>query len=313
MQDCREIKGIVPVVVTPLERDGAVDLAGYERLIDFLVKCEVGGLWVLGTNSEDMNLSFSKRLVVAETVCRKNAGQLPIALGAGFFCMDDTFEFIDATQHLEFDAYHVIPYHPLLSLERLDRYYRRIADYAPKPLWLYTSANWSRPITPAFVEQLSNHRNIAGIKFSNRNTTDLLKVIGLAREGFQVITAVAKQLCVTLAMGSQGSTSSLASCLPEPMQEIYGRFQSGDWDGALAAQHRLNAFLDALPKGPHKDNFLPAAEEKYILSLRGICKEYTSSYYRDVNEEEKAAIRCALEEFDMFPVANSAAQGIMLS
>lgn len=299
MQACRLFKGVIPVVITPLNEDGSIDVASQERLIDFLVERQVGGLWALGTNSEDMNLSFRKRLQAAEAICNRNAGRLPLAIGAGFFCMDDTFEFIDATKHLEFDAYHVMPYHLLLSFDRLDWYYRRIADYAPKPLWLYTSANWARAITPAFVKKLSEHPNIAGIKFSNRNTTDLLNVISLTCDDFQVITAVAKQFCVTLGMGALGSTSSLGSCLPEPMQEIYDLFQAGDNQGALAAQHRLNNFLDALPKGTHKDNFLPAAEEKYILSLRGICKEYTSSYYRDVNEEEKATIRQALQKYHM--------------
>ena len=120
MQDCRQLKGIIPVVVTPLNEDGSIDVSGQEGLIDFLVEKEVSGLWALGTNSEDMNLSFRKRLQAAEAICTRNDGRLPIVLGAGFFCMDDTFDFIDATKHLEFDAYHVIPYHPLLSLERLD-------------------------------------------------------------------------------------------------------------------------------------------------------------------------------------------------
>ncbi|MCI0400595.1 MAG: dihydrodipicolinate synthase family protein [Gammaproteobacteria bacterium] len=309
MQECRLFKGVIPVVITPLDEDDSIDVAGQQRLIDFLIERQVGGLWALGTNSEDMNLSFRKRLQAAEAICKRNAGRLPLAIGAGFFCMDDTFEFIDATKHLEFDAYHVMPYHLLLSLDRLDWYYRRIADYAPKPLWLYTSANWARPITPGFVKNLSEHSNIAGIKFSNRNTTDLLTVISLARDGFQVITAVAKQFCITLSMGALGSTSSLASCLPEPMQEIYDLFQARDHQGALAAQLRLNEFLDALPKGTHKDNFLPAAEEKYILYLRGICKEYTTSYYRDVNEEEKVAIRHALAKYRMLPDFDTALAG----
>lgn len=52
-------------------------------------------------------------------------------------------------------------------------------------------------------------------------------------------------------------------------------------------------------KGPGKDNFIKAGEEKYILSLRGICRPFTMPYYRDINEEEKEIIRKALQEYNM--------------
>jgi 4-hydroxy-tetrahydrodipicolinate synthase len=85
------------------------------------------------------------------------------------------------------------------------------------------------------------------------------------------------------------------------MIAIYDLFQSGDYDAALREQYKLIDFLDALPKGARKDNFLTAAEEKYILSLRGICKEYTTSYYRDLTEDEKNRVREALKKYEMIP------------
>jgi 4-hydroxy-tetrahydrodipicolinate synthase len=85
------------------------------------------------------------------------------------------------------------------------------------------------------------------------------------------------------------------------MIAIYDLFQSGDYDAALKEQHKLIDFLDALPKGARKDNFLTAAEEKYILSLRGICQEYTTSYYRDLNEDEKNNVREAVKKYDIIP------------
>jgi 4-hydroxy-tetrahydrodipicolinate synthase len=300
MRACRELKGVIPVVQTPLNADGSIDHAGQARLIDFLVDAGVGGFWTLGTNSEDMNLTFAKRLEAAETLTKANRGRLPLVLGSGFFCMDDIRSFMDATRHLEFDAYHVMPYHPLLGLDGMEKFYRDLADYAPKPLWMYTSANWCRAFPPDFYAKLKDHPNIAGVKFSNSRTTDLITVSGLAEPGFQVITAVAKQFIMILSIGMAASTTSVAGALPEPLIEIYKFFQAGRHDEALATQRRLNAFLSRLPKRPQAWNFVPAAEEKYILSLRGICKPYVSSYYTTLNEAEQAEVRAALEEFGYF-------------
>src|SRR3990170_5904334 len=103
MKACRELKGVIPVVQTPLNADGSIDHAGQARLIEFLVNVGVGGFWTLGTNSEDMSLTFAKRLEAARTLTKTNRGRLPLVLGSGFFCMDDIRAFMDATRHLEFD------------------------------------------------------------------------------------------------------------------------------------------------------------------------------------------------------------------
>jgi dihydrodipicolinate synthase/N-acetylneuraminate lyase len=296
----RPVHGIVPVVSTPLTAEEDIDVKALRRLIEFLNKKNIGGLWVLGTGSEDMNLSFAKRIKVAQTACEANAGKTPLLLGAGFFAMEDILNFIQETGDLEFDGYHVMPYNPRLSLERLDWFYRHIADRCPKPLWMYTSGNWSKPVTPAFVSNLKPHPNIAGIKFSNRDTVAITEVAGLADDEFQVITAVASQLFACLSLGSKAHTSSLSCCLPEPMIEIYELYLKGNRDASLAAQRRVNVFLEEFSKNTKKDNFLQAADEKYILKLRGICSENVTSYYRQVNDEEKKRIEELLDSYRFF-------------
>ena len=56
----RPVLGIVPVVDTPLTSEEEIDVPALRRLIEFLNSKRIGGLWVLGTGSEDMNLSFDK-------------------------------------------------------------------------------------------------------------------------------------------------------------------------------------------------------------------------------------------------------------
>jgi 4-hydroxy-tetrahydrodipicolinate synthase len=296
----RPVRGIVPVVDTPLTAEENIDAPAMKRLIEFLNTQKIGGLWVLGTGSEDMNLSFAKRLRAAQTACEANAGKTPLILGAGFFALEDIFNFIRETETLEFDAYHVMPYNPKLSLDRVDWFYRHIADNCPKPLWMYVSGNWSRSVTPEFVENLKPHPNIAGFKFSNQDTVAITRITEMADEGFQVITAVASQLHACLCMGSKGHTSSLSCCIPEPMIDIYELYSRGEIAKSLAAQHRLNAFLRELSKNTKKDNFLWAADEKYILKLRGICDEHVTSYYRRIGEAEKERVRNLLAEYRFF-------------
>jgi 4-hydroxy-tetrahydrodipicolinate synthase len=84
------------------------------------------------------------------------------------------------------------------------------------------------------------------------------------------------------------------------MIEIYELFLQGKIEESLAAQHRLNDFLSELSQNTKTDNFLWAADEKYILKLRGICDEYVTSYYRQINEAEKARVKELLQKYNFF-------------
>ena len=306
MKEMRSVQGVVPVLLTPLTSSGDIDTEALEQLVEFLIARRIGGLWVLGTNSEDMALSFDKRLSVAHTVTRAVKGRVPVLMGCSFYALDDTLAFIKATQDLEFDAYHFIPYHPLYSLDRLEWHYRAIADRAPKPLWGYSSANWCRAIPPEFYERIKPHPNIAGVKFSSNNTVYCAKAISYDEPGFQVLTAVVACFHSNLALGVRGTTTSLASCLPEPVVAMYEAFRAGRLAESLEMQRRLNGYQDALPKKLKDDNFLPAAQEKYVLKLRGIGEPHVAGYYRAADKGEQAEIRAALTKYRMLPEAEAA-------
>ena len=292
----RQLKGVIPVLVTPFTSNGDVDEPALGRLVEYLNSKNIGGFWVLGTGAEDMNLTYQQRLRVAETVAEANMGQSPLVVGAGFFALQDSLNFINDIAHLNFDAYHVMPYHNLLSLERIEWLYKHLADHASKPLWMYTSANWCRFIPPDFIEKMKGYPNIAGVKFSTSNAVHAERVIALDDDGFQVITAVVRSFYASLCLGVRGGTTVEACPFIDPIVDIYEKFSAGDRSGALLAQRKLNRFLEQMPEAPGKDNFLKVAEGKYILSRKGICEPHMVGYYRDLTAAEKNAIDVLIKE-----------------
>jgi dihydrodipicolinate synthase/N-acetylneuraminate lyase len=157
----RKLHGIVPVLITPITKDGEVDEPALGRLVDYVNGYNIGGLWVLGTGGEDMSLTYQQRLRVAEVTVEANAGKTPLILGTGFFALKDSENFLNDTKLLNVDGYHYMPYHPLLSLNRIEWVYTFLAKIASKPLWMYTSANWCRSMPPEFVEKIKGSPNIA--------------------------------------------------------------------------------------------------------------------------------------------------------
>lgn len=294
----RLLNGVVPVLLTPMTNKHCVDVPSLEKLCELLLTKPIGGLWVLGTGAEDMSLSYSQRLVVAETVAKVNNGRVPLVVGCSFFSMTESLSFLDDTQHLNIDAYHAMPYHPLLSLERLKSWYENIALNAAFPLWMYTSANWARYIPPEFVKELSTNEKIVGVKYSTSNAVHMEQVAALANSEFQVLSAVVKTFYSNLCLGVKGGTTVEACAFINPIVDIYEAFQSNNLSLALSYQNKLNRFFEQMPVAPGADNFLRVAESKYILSRQGICSETMSGYYRELYTDEKQLICRLLDEHD---------------
>ena len=291
----RRLQGIIPVKQTFFNKDGSIDEKTTINHLKYLSSLDIGGLWVLGTGSEDMNLSFSKRKKIAEIITKKNNSKIPLVMGCSFFCMDDMIKFIGETGHLKFDAYHMMPYHPLLSLKRITYIYEKLADFSMskfnKPLWVYSSANWSKKIDFNFISNLSKKQGICGIKFSTSNSPDQVKALQLNNKKFQVITAVMKQTLPNLVSGAKAFTSSVGGVIPEPIIKLHKYFLNNNYKKALLYQREINNLLDSFPKNIKKDNFLGAAEEKYILKLRGLGNGKVSNYYREPTLSEKKIIK----------------------
>lgn len=287
----KKLKGIVPVLITPLNSDKSVDIGALKALCALYEEQNVSGIWILGTGAEDMCLSFDQRMQVTEVVTEALSDKVAKLVGCSFFSAAESFAFIDATEGMKFDAYHAMPYHPKVSLRQLHSWYGKLADRCSKPLWAYTSGNWAQRMGPDFIAGLKEIPNIGGVKYSSSNTVDVQGAIELMDDDFQVITAVVKTLYACLSLGVPAATTVEATVLLPEASEIFQLYEKGQYAEALAAQQRLNNVLLKYPSPAAKDNFLRVAELKYMLSLQGLAQEYVTDYYRELEDDEKATLK----------------------
>lgn len=287
----KKLKGVIPVLITPLNKNKSIDVIALKELCNYYEREQkISGVWILGTGAEDMCLSFKQRLLVAETTTEAFSNNVIKLIGCSFFSPKESIEYIQNISSLEFDAYHAMPYHPKVSLKQILSWYNLLADNCDKPLWAYTSGNWAQRMGPNFIAEVKKIPNIVGVKYSSSNTVDVQGAIELQDDDFQVITAVVKTLYSSLCLGVSAATTVEASAFYPEISNIFELFKSGDFDSAYNAQKHLNNSLLNYPSPAAKDNFLRIAELKYLLSIQGICKEYVTEFYRELNENEKSDI-----------------------
>ncbi len=291
-----KIKGVMAVVPTPLNQDESPDIAGLEKLIEFLVGHNMS-MFALGSAGEGMNLPFRVRVEVARKMAEVNDGRQHLLVGGGTFSVREALEFTDAISDSKIDGVHVIPYDNKISGNAVESLYRDIADNSPVPIWLYQNTTRTSGIPFEVAQRLSEHPNIKGCKIAGFDLRLNQTFLALDREDFQVMGSADGQFFSFMCLGTDASTTSTAACFPEMMNDLYNTIQGDSISAARAKNKAVMSFFKRIPKGAYKDNGESSAELKYLLTLRGIIQEHCARPFRSLNSEERRAAELVYEDY----------------
>ena len=78
------LKGVLPALVTPMDKDGNVKTGLAEALVDLYIKQQADGLYMLGWTGEGAYLPKEKRMEWTEAVLDAAKNRLPILVHAGY-------------------------------------------------------------------------------------------------------------------------------------------------------------------------------------------------------------------------------------
>ncbi|MBC7155904.1 MAG: 4-hydroxy-tetrahydrodipicolinate synthase, partial [Rhodobacteraceae bacterium] len=129
--------GSIPALVTPF-RDGEVDFAALEALVEWQIEEGSSGLVPVGTTGESPTLSHREHEQVVEAVVRFAAGRVPVIAGAG---SNSTHEGVRLIRHAErvgaSAALVVTPYYNKPTQAGLIAHFRALHDACGLPIVIY--------------------------------------------------------------------------------------------------------------------------------------------------------------------------------
>ena len=292
-KQANRINGVVTVMVSPLTEKGEPDRDGIHKLVNYLIEKGVAALWVLGSTGEELNLSRSHRLeLIRETVAAADK-RITVLAGTGQNNVNDVLDFIDDLVDIPLDGIHNIYRDVKQSDARMIGEISRLADNSRYPIWLYNNIKRGKPLTHHAISVLREHENIHGVKYGAFYHMPFIRAIMLQTPDFQVMSA-GNFFFSLLSYGGTASTVSDANCWPEEYVKLYNLFMEGKFEEAREQQYKLIRLSTSFPRTDNGEN---CAEEKYILSLRGICSEYVNPAYRTLTDEEKVTYRSILKGF----------------
>jgi 4-hydroxy-tetrahydrodipicolinate synthase len=234
--------GVIPALVTPLDRDGELLEQGLRDVLDFVLAGGVHGVFVLGRSGEIYGLHDDQKRRVVEITVEHVAGRVPVYAGASEITTRDCIRTARMIAEVGgVSALSVLtPYFMTPTQPELIAHYRAIAAATDLPVLLYnnpgkTHVNLSVPT----VGTLAEVDTIVGIKDSSGSLTLTADFIHETPDDFSVLVGSDNLIYAGLCHGADGAIASTGNIAPAVVAGIYDAYVAGDTARALELQHRL--------------------------------------------------------------------------
>jgi 4-hydroxy-2-oxoglutarate aldolase len=243
--------GVFPPIATPFRAgDEALDLEAVAFNVDRWMRTGLRGLVVLGTNGEApyVEPDEAERLIAA--VREHTPRDRVLVAGTGQDSTRATIEACRRAARAGADAVLVrtpAAFKAQMSGDALVAHYRAVADASPVPVLLYSfAATFGVTLPLATLVTLAGHPNIAGLKESGGDLSQIADQVSRTPDDFPVVVGSAPTLYASLCVGATGGVVAVANVAPEACVRLFELTRAGRHDEALALQRALTPLARAV-------------------------------------------------------------------
>ena len=233
-----KIAGCYTALITPF-KDGEVDYATLEKLLQTQIDAGVSGVVPVGTTGESPTLSMDEHDKVIEFVVRYCKGHCQVIAGAGG---NSTSEAIHLSRHaarMGADAtLQVTPYYNKPTPEGMYRHFSTIAEESGIPVVLYNvPGRTGREIPVDIIARLSENPLMVAVKEA-AGSVERVNAIKDACD-IAVLSGDDSLTLPMMSVGACGIISVVSNILPGEVSRMTRLALDGDFRGALEIHRRL--------------------------------------------------------------------------
>lgn len=287
-------RGAITALITPF-KNGALDEAALQSLVDWQITEGVQGLVPVGTTGESPTLSHAEHERAVEVVIEAADKRVPIIAGAG---SNATAEAIAFTQHAEkagADAVlHVTPYYNKPTQDGMVAHFTAIAENTALPIILYNIPGRSIvDMTPETMGRLAEIKNIVGVKDATSDMARIAQQAETCGANFIQLSGEDASAVDFNRAGGVGVISVCANIAPAKCAAMQQATLAGEWDKAEALLAELLPLMGALfcETSPS-----PA---KYAMARMGKCAEEIRLPLLPASEMARVRIDAALDDLGL--------------
>jgi len=244
----KQIGRLLTAMVTPFNKEGAVDYEQAKKLALALLNSGSEGVVLAATTGESPTLIREEELRLFTEVKSAVGDRGTIIAYTGSNSTAEALATTRGAEGIGVDAcLLVVPYYNKPTQEGLYQHFKTIADSTSLPCILYNVP--SRTVTSLSADtviKLSRIDNIIGVKEASGNLGQISKIISEAREGFLVWSGNDSDTLPILALGGYGVISVASHLVGNQIKEMIDSFTSGKMEKAASIHRHLLPLIDAL-------------------------------------------------------------------
>ena len=287
-------RGTFTALVTPF-RNGDVDFAALEKLIESQIAAGITGLVAVGTTGESPTLTHEEKENVIQRTVKIAKGRGKVIAGTGTNSTRDAIESTKFAEKAGVDgALLVAPYYNKPSQEGLFRHFKAIAGATKLPIMLYNiPGRCAVDILPETVVRLAEAcKNIVAIKEASGSVERVGDLRRRLPDEFTILSGDDSLTLPFMSVGAVGVVSVASNLFPAEVGALVRACESDDYKSAQALQRKLLPLFKDLFIEP---NPVPV---KAALGWRGAMSGEVRLPLCEMTEANQVRLRRTLEEFE---------------
>ncbi|MHC1550539.1 4-hydroxy-tetrahydrodipicolinate synthase [Phyllobacterium sp. K27] len=240
--------GVFTALITPF-KDGAIDTAAFDALVERQIGAGVAGLVPVGTTGEAATLSDEEADGLIARTVKLAAGRVLVMAGAGANDTKKTIEKVRRAEQAGADAVLIVtPYYNRPTQAGIIAHYGAAAGSTSLPVMLYSvPARCGVEIaSDTCAILLERHDNIIAIKEAGGSATRVTQLRAACGDKLIIHSGDDGLTLPFLSLGAVGVTSVVANVAPREMVQLVEAWNRGDTTRALALHELIAELTDGM-------------------------------------------------------------------
>lgn len=291
-------KGVLPVVVTPFNREGDIQENDLRTLVKLYNKDGVHGVIAAASTGEYyvMNHEERKRVfeIVAETAKEENPNLIKIA-NITALNPKEAIQFGKEAAQFGYDGVLLLPpTYATPSKQQIIDNYKYIAANIDLPIMLYNAPKWTGTnLDMSYMEELMKIENVKALKDSCKDIVQVLEVIRNFHDELATFTGFDTMIVPHMAVGGDGVVSMWVQVMGRRIVDLYNLCAEGKFVEAKKLQWDVSNLYRAYAQGTHY------ATIKEAMNQIGRPAGYPRLPLTLPNEKQAAEIKKVLQELNI--------------
>jgi len=218
----KELKGLMPPMITVFREDESFDEEGTRRQVNFLIEKGVQGLIPCGSTGEFTSMTIDERKKVAEIVVDEVKKRVPVYIGTGHYSTKIAIDLSIHAEKIGADGVMVIaPYYLLPTEREICEYYRSIAKSINIPLMIYNNVWFAGvELSPKTIAKLAKEGVVSSVKLAHGDPSRVHDLKYYC--GDDLIVFYGHDVCALegLAAGADGWIAGIGNLIPEHCRKL---------------------------------------------------------------------------------------------